>query len=149
MPDGDEADFYVRDEKDACCVLALTADNLVVLVEEYRPGPNKVLLELPGGVIDMDDKNPLTAISREFNAETGYDGKLEFAGKCFVDAYSKRVQYCYVARNCKKVAKQKLEKTEFAEVVLLPLQEFRQLLRSGDLTDVEVGYLGLDYLELL
>jgi hypothetical protein len=54
-----------------------------------------------------------------------------------------------VATECEKVAEQKLDKTEFAEVVLMSLNEFRKLLRSGKMTDIEVGYLGLDFLGLL
>jgi Zn-dependent peptidase ImmA (M78 family) len=54
-----------------------------------------------------------------------------------------------VITDCEKVSEQNLEKNEFAEVVLMPLSEFRELLKSGKNTDVEVGYIGLDYLNLL
>jgi Zn-dependent peptidase ImmA (M78 family) len=58
-------------------------------------------------------------------------------------------RYCVVITDCEKVSEQNLEKNEFAEVVLMPLSEFRELLKSGKNTDVEVGYIGLDYLNLL
>ena len=48
-----------------------------------------------------------------------------------------------------KEVEQKLDNTEFAEVVLMPLNEFRELLKNGQNTDVEAGYIGLDYLKLL
>ncbi len=35
------------------------------------------------------------------------------------------------------------------EVVEVSLEEFRDHLRSGQLTDVELGYLALDHLKLL
>lgn len=41
------------------------------------------------------------------------------------------------------------EKAEFASVVLKTLDEFKQLLRTGQSMDVEVGYLDMDYLGLL
>jgi ADP-ribose pyrophosphatase len=81
--------------------------------------------------------------------ETGYDGDLKFIGTCLDDAYSSMVRYCYVATNCTKVGKPQQTPTERIEVVLLPLAEFRTRLRQGKMTDVEVGYLGLDFLHLL
>jgi len=59
------------------------------------------------------------------------------------------VRYCYVAKNCVKKAEISATDTEQTEVVLMNLKEFRKLLQSGQMTDVEVGYLGLDYLGLL
>jgi len=42
-----------------------------------------------------------------------------------------------------------MARIEFTELVLVPLEEFKKILRSGQMTDVEVGFLGLDYLHLL
>ena len=130
------------------CVLALTKDKKVILTRQFRPGPNKILLELPGGMIDKGE-SPIKAMARELLEETGYQGKLKLVGRCYDCAYSNIHRYCFVATDCVKISMQKLEKDEYAEVVLLPLNKFRRLLRSGQMTDVEVGYLELDYLKLL
>ena len=58
-------------------------------------------------------------------------------------------RYCFVATDCEKVGEPQNTATEVTEVVLMPLDEFRAHLRSGRLTDVTTGYLGLDYLGLL
>src|SRR5689334_21748519 len=52
-------------------VLAITKDQNVVLVKQYRHGVKEVLLELPGGVIE-DGEDPLAGIQRELLEETGY-----------------------------------------------------------------------------
>jgi ADP-ribose pyrophosphatase len=148
LPDGSKADFYIKSECPASGVLALTPNNKVVLVRQYRPGPKQILNEIPGGFVDPGD-NPLETARREFVEETGYDGEFEFVGTCIDDAYSTMERYCYVAKNCKKVGKPQANATEQTEVVLVSLDDFRKQLRSGKLTDVEVGYLGLDYLKLL
>ena len=148
LPDGSETDFYIKKEGPASCVLALTPKNEVILVRQFRPGPAKVLLELPGGFVDPNE-NPMAAAAREFLEETGYEGDFEFVGTCLDDAYSSMMRYCYVAKNCRKVAEPQHTSTEQTELITLPLDEFRKLLRSGEMTDVEVGYLGLDYLKLL
>jgi ADP-ribose pyrophosphatase len=148
LPDGRESDYYLKKEGPAVCTLALTKDNQVILAKQFRPGPNEVLLEIPGGGMEKGETAE-QATERELLEETGYKGHVKLATRAFDCAYSTMNRYCMVATDCEKVAEQNLEENEFAEVVLMPLDEFRKLLRSGKMTDVEVGYLGLDYLGLL
>lgn len=81
--------------------------------------------------------------------ETGYKGNAKLIATAYDCAYSTMIRYCVVVTDCEKVAEQSLDKNEFAKVVLMPLTEFRELLKNGKNTDVEVGYIGLDYLKLL
>lgn len=148
LPDGSESDFYILSEAPAVCTLAFTSDKQVVLVRQYRPGPEQILNELPGGFIDKDE-DPMVAARREFKEETGYEGDFTFVGTCLDSAYSNMERRCFIAQNCKKIEEPQSTKTEKTEVILLSLEEFRALLKSGKMTDVEVGYLGLDYLGLL
>ncbi len=148
LPDGSQTDFYIKAEAPAACMLALTEDNEVILTNQYRPGPQKILTELPGGMVDPNE-DPEAAAKREFLEETGYIGDFKFIGTCLDCAYSTMERHCFVARNCKKIAEPINTQTEHTEVVLLSIPDFRKLLRLGQMTDVEVGYLGLDYLNLL
>lgn len=148
LPDGSEADFYIKREGPAAAIVALTEDSKVILARQFRPGPMEIMLELPGGYVE-DGESGKEAMERELLEETGYQGTLELVTVCADDAYSTMQRYCYVARNCKKIAEPKNDANEETEVVLMDLDEFRQLLRSGKMTDVEVGYLCLDYLGLL
>ena len=149
LPNGKEADFYIKNEADTVCILALTEDKRVILVQQFRPGPLEVLLELPGG--DIEEGEALEeAGARELLEETGYAaGKTELVVKALDCAYSTRWRYCLVATGCKKVAEPQNTDTEIVSVELMSLNDFREHLRSGKLTDIEVGYLGLDYLGLL
>lgn len=148
MPDGRPEAFNIATQKNQVCVLALTKDKKVILARQFRPGPNKILLELPGGMIDKGE-TPAEAMARELLEETGYRGKLKFVTRSYECAYSKIYRYCFVATDCEKISEPKLEQDEYIEVALLPLNKFKQLLKSGRMTDVEAGYLGLDYLKLL
>ena len=148
MPDGKVEDYDIKHEGVAVCVLALTKDNNVVLAKQFRPGMEKELLEMPGGGLEGNE-SPEEAMRRELLEETGYTGELELVGSSYECAYSTRLRYTFVAKNCYKSGEQKLDDTEFVEVVEMGLADFREHLRSGELTDVECGYLGLDYLDLL
>lgn len=148
LPDGSVKKFYIKVNKPAVCVLAMTDDNQVILTEQFRPGPNATLLELPGGFID-DGEAPEQAVRRELLEETGYAGTIEFVTDCFDDAYTTMVRSCFVATNCTAAAAQDLDNGEFISVKLVPLDEFKQIVRSGRMTDVEVALLGLDHLRLL
>ena len=145
LTDGSEADFYLKAEGGAVCIFALTPDDQVIMARQFRPGPNKILLELPGGGIEAGEE-PIEAARREFLEETGYQGDFEFIGTCLDDAYSTMERSYVVATNCVKIAEPQNSAHEEIEVVLLPLEEFRHHLRTGQLTDVEIGYLALDYL---
>ncbi len=147
-PDNKESDFYIKKEGPAVCTLALTINQDVILVRQFRPGPKEILNEIPGGVLEAGE-TPERAAARELLEETGYRGKITLVTTALDCAYSTMNRYCLVATDCEKVAEQSLDQTEFADVVLMPLSDFRRLLKSGKLTDIEVGFLGLDYLGLL
>lgn len=149
LPDGKEADFALFSGGKSVACLAVTKNDEVILARQFRPGPKTLLTEMPGGGLKEGEK-PEEAMARELLEETGYRGKVELVTTLFHDAYSPRIKYALVATECEKVAEPKLEDNgENIEVVLVSLPEFRKHLQSGQLTDVEIGYLGLDHLDLL
>lgn len=148
LPNGLEGPFYVVNASRVAYVLALTDDNQVILARQFRPGPMRVLNELPGGIIDAGEE-PAAAAARELLEETGYAGELEYVTTLRGDAYTNKDHHLFVARHCRLVGEQHLDPTEQIEVVLSPLDTFRQQLRAGELGDIDAAYLALDHLGLL
>ncbi len=148
LPDGKEKDTEIYFEQDTASVLALSKDQKVILARQFRPGIEQVLLELPGGMVDKGE-TPAQAIKREFLEETGHTGNFKFIGTAFQDAYSTRIRYHFIATNCQRIQDPQNTEEEFIEVVKLSLNDFKKHLRSGKLTDVQTGYMGLEYLDLL
>ncbi|GHO57274.1 NUDIX hydrolase [Ktedonobacter robiniae] len=148
LPNGAETDFEIKHEPHAVCVLALTPHNTVLLVQQFRPGPEEILLELPGGGVEPSE-DPAQAAARELLEETGYRGELELAGTCWHCAYSTMFKHNFVARNCVKVQEPALDEHEFVRVVEMPLEDFRSHVRGGKMTDVAGAYMGLEKLQLL
>ena len=149
LPQGNEASFDLVDGGKVVCILPLTMDNQVLLTKQFRPAQEKILIEIPGGGININE-NEDEAATRELLEETGYTGKLEFVGTSLQSAYSTLIRYNYVATECVKVQEPKLEDNgEPLEICFMSIPEFKKHLKSGELTDVATGYLGLDYLKLL
>jgi ADP-ribose pyrophosphatase len=148
LPDRSEADFEVVVNPDTVAVVALTPEESVVLVREYRPGPERFLLELPGGAID-EGESPMEAATRELVEETGYEGTLRSAGSLWAGAYSSHRRHAFVATDCYRVAERWPEEHEFIEVDLVSVHDFRLHVQTGELTDVGLAYLGLEALGLL
>jgi 8-oxo-dGTP pyrophosphatase MutT (NUDIX family) len=67
------APWYVLDYPDWAVVVALTPDDRIVLVRQWRHAAQAWCLELPGGVIDPGETDPVAAARRELLEETGHD----------------------------------------------------------------------------
>jgi ADP-ribose pyrophosphatase len=146
LPDGEIAEFEIMELLDSVAVLALTPSSDVILVEEFRPGPQAVLLELPGGVVERGQA-PTDAARAELLEETGYEGELIEIGTLLKDAYSTNLKHVFAATACRPVAEP--ETPRLTSPVLLRLSEFRDHLRQGRLTDSDAAYRALDGLGLL
>ncbi|MGD0082338.1 MAG: NUDIX hydrolase [Acidimicrobiales bacterium] len=148
MSDGSEADWDLIEGPDIVAIVAVTAGDEVILVRQYRPGPGSVLCELPGGLVDPGE-SPTDAAARELLEETGYQGDLTVFGSCWRSSSEVRRQWLAVATGCRKVAEPTPGEHEWLEVLLMGMDQFRQHVRSGLLTDTGAAYRGLDRLNRL
>jgi 8-oxo-dGTP pyrophosphatase MutT (NUDIX family) len=65
--------FYTLRYPDWVQVVAITRDEELVMVRQYRHGAQAVTLELPAGVTDPADADPIVTAARELREETGYE----------------------------------------------------------------------------
>lgn len=152
LPNGQEAGpFGVLDYPDWVNVLALTAGGEAVLVRQFRPGPRKVTLELPGGAVNPEDGTLEVSLRRELEEETGYGGgTLTYLGGFSPNSasHTNRV-HSFLAQNVKQVGELNPDDTEFLEVVLMPLDKLIKTAREGGLDQImHVGTLFLALAQL-
>lgn len=83
-------------------VLAITPDNHVILVKQFRYATNEYLLEIPAGKRD-DHEDFLTTAIRELKEETGYDSDdISLLKKIYpTPGYSDEIIAIFIAKNVK------------------------------------------------
>lgn len=135
IPNGPILDeYHVAEYPDWACVLALTDDGDAVLIEQYRYGIDRVLLELPAGAIDPGEE-PETAAQRELVEETGYQAReWRRLGRLAVEP-GRHTNYghLYVALGCHKVAEPELDATEDLRLRLTPISSLTDRVEAGDI----------------
>ncbi|MDQ2973048.1 MAG: NUDIX hydrolase [bacterium] len=150
LPNGKLYDFTTYDLPGThyCGIIALTKDLKVIIVSQYRPGPEKLMDEIMGGGMESEDKNFQDAAVREMKEESGYaPGNVIDLGIIYKDAYNNAIWHYYLATDCVKTAEgQMLEDTEFAEVKLISIEKLLDNARTAKMTDVEAVFLAYDEL---
>ncbi len=148
LPDGRETVWDMVVSRPSVAVLPLTTDGEVVCIRQFRPGPGRRVLSIPGGLIDPGEQVG-DAAERELREETGYAAaSVEVVASTVPNKETERL-WAAVARGCEPAHPQSLDEFEDCEVVLLSLPDFRSRLRSGHLGAVSQSYLALDHLGLL
>jgi ADP-ribose pyrophosphatase len=156
LPNGSEADwdiYGVRIDQGISCgvtVLPLTPDGRVVAVRLFRAGPNQVVTNLPGGLVDPGEE-PVDAGRRELLEETGYTCEsIEVVGWLWESPASAYRKYVAVARGCKPTGQQDLDEFEDLVAVEFSVDEFLTELRTpGAMTGTDAVYVALDHAKLL
>ena len=130
--DGSIKRFSLIDAVDWVNVIAVTPDERVVLIRQYRPGVDEVVVEIPGGMIDPGE-DALTAAKRELLEETGYTATTWHA--LGVTAPNPAIHcnrlHSFLATGAAATHPQRLEGSEVIDVDTGPLAEVTQMLRDG------------------
>lgn len=129
-------DFYVLDAVDWVNVVPVTETGDIVFIELYRHGIEASSLEIPGGMIDPEDRDPAAAAAREMREETGYEAeRLVPLGVVHPNpAIQGNRCHTFLAENAKLVGDLRPDETEDIRVVLHPVLEVPRLLREGRIT---------------
>lgn len=149
LPNGKPWNCWVDNAPDSAVVFPMTQDGDIVLVKQFRPGSEKVELELPGGMIDPGEE-PSEGAQRELLEETGYIGNLEYICAKNYSPFSAGRKHVFVATKCiQKSKKLDLDPEEFLDVVVVTLKQFEKLLRNSKIRNPDAAYTALHHLGLL
>ena len=134
----------------AVCVLAVTPENKIVLVKQYRKAIEKVSYEIPAGKLEVgENADPEAAALRELEEEAAYTGKLSL----LYDFYS-AIGFCnerlklYLASDLTKVENPRpQDEDETLELLEVSLDQAKELIQSGHICDAKT-IMAIQYWEL-
>lgn len=134
MPNGTLIeDYYVLEYPGWVNAIALTENNEVILIRQYRHAAEKVILEIPGGCIDPGE-DPETAVKRELLEETGYQFEsIESLGTLYANpSTAGNITTSFLAKGGKRTQEQHLDGREEIEVMTVSLEEFKRLVLGNE-----------------
>ena len=133
MPDGRIVEeYFVLEYPNWVNAVALTRQGKILMVTQYRHAANIVSLEIPGGVIDGDEK-PEEAMRRELLEETGYQfDNMEPLCTIYANpSTANNKTFCYLATGGIKVQEQALDEREELVIEEYTIDEVKQLLADN------------------
>lgn len=130
---GEQHDFYVIDCANWVNVVAVTRQQELVMVEQYRHGSGTIELEIPGGMMDAEDPGPEEAGARELREETGYTGDPpKQIGSVYPNpAIMSNTCYTVLIENCRPTHPTAFDHGEDIHTRLIPLSDIPELIAKG------------------
>jgi ADP-ribose pyrophosphatase len=135
LPDGKVKTYEMVDIQNAITILPIDDKGNVYLVEQFRIGAGKKLLELPAGKIETGE-DPLKTARREMREEIGMDAKeIKPLGNFYMSpGYANEYMYCFMARGLFP-APLHADADEFIRVKKIPVLKINGMISRGEIED--------------
>lgn len=138
LPDGSQSVREYCKHNGGVCVLPLTDNGEVILVEQYRYAHSTLTLEIPAGKLESKSEDHTKAALRELKEETGaVCSRLTYLGEMYPSpALLDEVIYMYMAEGL-EFFEQSLDEDEFLDCVRMPLYELVDRVCNGEIPDAK------------
>ena len=135
LPDGKPCIREVVEHNGGVCIAALTDDNELIFVRQFRYPYMDILLELPAGKLEKGE-DALPAGKRELLEETGFEAEeYEFLGKFYPSCgYTDEIIWLYLAKNL-TFKGQNLDEDEFINLERIPLEKAAEMVMNNEIPD--------------
>ena len=145
LPDKKETFWDIIEHYGAVVIIPVTDTGDLVMVRQYRPGPDAVMLELPAGKLDHPNENKQACALRELEEETGYRAsRIEPLLEMYpVAAYCTEKMNLFLAEDLTP-GKPSLDDDEFVEVELHSVTALLDMIDNGEILDMKT-ILGVQY----
>ena len=148
MPDGTTANRELVQHPGGVSVAALTENNEIYMVRQFRYPYQEILLELPAGKLERGE-NPFEAVKREQREETGTTAEeYRYLGEVYpTPGYVDETIRLWACR-VKARGEMDLDDDEFLEVEKIPLQKAVEMVLQNEIRDAktQIGILKTKFL---
>lgn len=139
LPNGETSKREIVEHPGAVAVLAVTDQNKIVLVEQYRKALEKSIIEIPAGKIEKNE-DPMITAKRELEEETGYEAKeMNFLMSYYTSpGFADEIIYLYEAKGFRKLDNPEAgDEDEFVDVLEVSIEEALQLIKEQRIHDAK------------
>lgn len=143
LPNGEKSIREIVEHSGGVCVAAMTDENELFFVRQYRYPYRRVLLELPAGKLEKGE-DPLEAGLRELEEECGVTAdKVISMGTVYPTvAYCSEVIHLFAAKGLHKTH-QHLDEDEFLDIERIKLEDAVAMVMNGEISDSKTTILVL------
>ena len=142
LPNGRTSKRELIEHPGAVAVIAITPENKILMVEQYRKALERSLVEIPAGKLEKGEAPEFTAM-RELEEETGYTAdKLELIQSFSTSpGFADEVVHLYSAVGLRKSTSQALlDEDEFVELMEVSLEEAEEMVRNQRIYDAKTAF---------
>lgn len=138
-PENREFNAFVIDSLDWVNIIAITDNQKVVMIKQFRFGTDTIEWEIPGGIIEQGE-NPLVAAKRELEEETGFQSNnwLNLGVVNSNPAIQSNKCFTFLALNAKPTGRINFDPDEDIEQHLINIAEIKEFIRNGKITNTYI-----------
>ena len=127
-------DYFVSVRDDVSIIFAITPDEKVIVVRQYKHGAGEIVTELPAGFFN-EGEDPMEAAKRELAEETGYTSNKWTLLRQTHDNPTKDNNkfYLCLAEDCTLTLTQSFDVSEEIELFLVSIDEIKQMVFEGEI----------------
>ena len=133
---GRESNWDYIHHNGGAAVVPITKDGKILMVRQYRNALDRYTLEIPAGALDSAQESGMECVARELEEETGYIAKsIEWlVSTNSWAAFTNEKVEIFVARGLIP-SKQNFDEEESIELQTYTLDELKEKIFSGEITD--------------
>lgn len=137
LPDQKHHKREIVEHPGAVAIVALTGEENIVLIRQFRKAVEKPLLEIPAGKIEKNEE-PLKAAIRELKEETGYlADRMEYLTEIYTSpGFSDEKITLFFAKNLTE-GETEFDSGENIDTEIYSLDACVEKIRTGEITDAK------------
>lgn len=142
LPDGATSKREVINHPGAVAIIAITENNKILLVEQFRKALERSIIEIPAGKIEKDEE-PIVTARRELEEETGYTTDSLHYLQSFATSpgFADEIIHVFVARHLTKMqTPAQLDEDEFVELMEVSLEEAEKMVKDQQIFDAKTVF---------